>query len=47
MAIWGRGADDLFVVPTIAFRQLFAFLVLGHARRRLIWFAVTYNPTAE
>jgi hypothetical protein len=38
---------DLFVVPTIAFRQLFAFLVLGHRRRQLLWFAVTENPTAE
>jgi hypothetical protein len=37
---------DLFVVPTIAFRQLFIFFVLGH-RRRLVWFAVTENPTAE
>src|SRR5947208_7446766 len=38
---------DLFVVPTIAFQQLFAFLVLGHKRRQLLWFAVTRNPTAE
>ena len=38
---------DLFVVPTIAFRQLFAFVVLGHRRRRLLWFAVTQHPTAE
>ncbi|PNE10781.1 MAG: hypothetical protein CR217_12440 [Beijerinckiaceae bacterium] len=38
---------DLFVVPTIAFRQLFAFLGLGHRRRQLLWFAVTQNPTAE
>ena len=38
---------DLFVVPTIAFQQLFAFLVLGHRRRQLLWFAVTQNPTAE
>ena len=38
---------DLFVVPAIAFRQLFAFLVLGHRRRQLLWFAVTQNPTAE
>jgi hypothetical protein len=37
----------LFVVPTITFQQLFAFLVLGHERRRLLWFAVTCNPTAE
>jgi hypothetical protein len=27
------------VVPTIAFQQLFAFLVLGHKRRQLLWFA--------
>jgi Integrase core domain len=35
------------VVPTITFQQLFAFLVLGHERRRLLSFAVTRNPTAE
>jgi transposase InsO family protein len=40
-------AIDLFVVPTIAFQQLFAFLVLGLDRRQLLWFAVTRNPTAE
>jgi transposase InsO family protein len=43
----GIAAIDLFVVPTIAFQQLFAFLVLGHKRRQLLWFAVTRNPTAE
>jgi transposase InsO family protein len=43
----GIGAIDLFVVPTIAFQQLFAFLVLGLDRRQLLWFAVTRNPTAE
>src|SRR6266699_5752959 len=43
----GIASIDLFVVPTIAFQQLFAFLVLGHERRRLLWFAVTCNPTAE
>ena len=37
----GIASIDLFVVPTIAFQQLFAFLVLGHERRRLLWFAVT------
>jgi transposase InsO family protein len=26
---------------------LFAFLVLGHGRRRLLWFEVTRHPTAE
>jgi hypothetical protein len=35
------------VVPTIAFQQLFACLVLGHKRRQLLWFALTRNPTAE
>ena len=43
----GIASIDLFVVPTIAFQQLFACLVLGHKRRRLLWFAVTRNPTAE
>jgi hypothetical protein len=43
----GIASIDLFVVPTIAFQQLFALLVLGHERRRLLWFAVTCNPTAE
>jgi hypothetical protein len=40
-------AIDLFIVPAIAFRQLFTFLVLGHRRRQLSWFAATQNPTAE
>jgi hypothetical protein len=35
---------DLFVVPTIAFRQLFAFLVLGHRRRQMLGFAMSQNP---
>src|SRR6266566_355837 len=39
----GIAAIDLFVVPTIAFEQLFAFLVLGLDRRQLLWFAVTRN----
>ena len=43
----GLASIDLFVVPTIAFHQLFAFLVLGHKRRQLLWFAVTRNPKAE
>src|SRR5271165_3901289 len=43
----GFASIDLFVVPTIAFEQLFAFLVLGHGRWRLLWIAVTRNPTAE
>jgi hypothetical protein len=43
----GIASIDLFVVPTIAFEQLFAFLVLGHGRRQLLWFAVTRHPTAD
>jgi hypothetical protein len=42
----GIASIDLFVVPTIAFEQLFAFLILGHGRR-LLWIVVTRNPTAE
>jgi transposase InsO family protein len=40
-------AIDLCVVPTINFECLFAFLVVGHGRRRLLWFAMTRHPTAE
>jgi len=40
-------AIDLCVVPTLRFECLFAFLVLGHDRRQLLWFAVTRHPTAE
>jgi len=40
-------AIDLCVVPTLTFERLFAFLVVGHGRRQLLWFAVTCNPSAE
>ena len=40
-------AIDLCLVPTVKFECLFAFLVVGHGRRRLVWFAVTRHPTAE
>jgi transposase InsO family protein len=40
-------AIDLCVVPTLTFERLFAFVVLSHGRRQLLWFAVTRNPTAE
>ena len=40
-------AIDLCVVPTVSFERLFAFVVVGHGRRRLLWFAVTRRPTAE
>jgi transposase InsO family protein len=40
-------AIDMCVVPTLTFERLFAFLVLGHGRRHLLWFEVTRHPTAE
>jgi transposase InsO family protein len=40
-------AIDLCVVPTLTFGYLFAFLVVSHGRRQLLWFAVTAHPTAE
>jgi transposase InsO family protein len=39
-------AIDMFVVPTLSFERLFAFLVLGHGRRQLLWIEVARHPTA-
>jgi transposase InsO family protein len=38
---------DLFVVPTMAFKLLFGFVVVWHGRRRVVSVAVTAHPTAE
>jgi len=38
-------AIDMFVVATATFRLLYALVVLGHGRRRIIHVAVTQNPT--
>ena len=38
---------DLFVVPTIGFDLLYAFVIVRLDRRDLIWINVTANPTAE
>ena len=35
------------MVQTVTFDRLFAFLVVGHGRRELLWFAVTRHPTAD
>jgi transposase InsO family protein len=43
----GIASIDLFVVPTVAFEQLYAFVILGHGRLTLLWYAVTAHPTAE
>jgi transposase InsO family protein len=40
-------AIDMCVVPTLTFERLFAFLVLGHGRRQLLWFEVARHSTAE
>ena len=40
-------AIDLCVVPTLHFERLFAFVIIGHGRRQLLWFAVTRHPTAK
>src|SRR5271169_5101148 len=40
-------AMDLFVVPTIGFDLLYAFIIVCLGRRDLVWINVTTNPTAE
>jgi hypothetical protein len=39
-------AMDFFVVPTVTFRLLYAFIILSHERRRVVHFHVTTAPTA-
>jgi putative transposase len=38
---------DFFVVPTATFRVLFVFVVLSHARRRVLHFQVTAHPSQD
>jgi transposase InsO family protein len=38
---------DFFVVPTVAFKVLYVFIILAHARRRIVHFNVTEHPTAQ
>ena len=40
-------AMDLFVVPTIGFDLLYAFVIMRLDRRDLVWINVTVTPTAE
>jgi transposase InsO family protein len=40
-------AMDLFVVPTIGFDLLYAFVIVRLDRRGIVWINVTTNPTAE
>jgi putative transposase len=37
---------NFFTVPTVTFRVLFVFVVLGHQRRKVLHFNVTDAPTA-
>jgi transposase InsO family protein len=37
---------DFIIVPTVAFRPLYGFIILHHDRRRIVHFGVTQNPTA-
>jgi transposase InsO family protein len=43
----GIASVDFLVVPTLSFERLFAFIILGLSRRRLLWIGVTAHPTAE
>ena len=38
---------DLFVVPTISFDLLYAYIIVRLDRRELVWISVTTHPTAE
>jgi len=38
---------DFLLVPTVTFKVLFVFIVLAHARRRIVHFNVTEQPTAQ
>jgi len=40
-------AMDLFVVPTLGFTLLYAFVIVRLDRRHLVWVNVTTYPTAE
>ena len=40
-------AIDFFTVPTVTFRILYVFIVLEHARRRIVHFNVVTHPTVQ
>jgi len=43
----GIAAMDFLVVPTVRFRLLYAWFVIGHGRREIIHFGVTAHPTSS
>ncbi len=40
-------AADFLVVPTVRFKVFYVFIILCQARRQVVHFNVTTNPTAE
>ncbi len=40
-------AIDFFIVPTIKLKMLWAFVVLSHDRRRIVYTAVTHHPSPK
>src|ERR1700730_9950204 len=40
-------AMDLFVVPTIGFDLLYAYIIVRLDRREMVWISVTTHPTTE
>jgi hypothetical protein len=40
-------AMDFFTVPTVIFRVLYCFFVIGHDRRRILHINVTRHPTSQ
>ncbi len=42
----GIAAMDFIVVPTVRFRLLYAWFVIGHGRREIIHIGVTAHPTS-
>ena len=43
----GITSMDFVIVPTIGFKLLYCLVILSHARRKIIHYAVTRIPTAE
>jgi putative transposase len=43
----GIAAMDFFVVPTLFFKRLYCFFIIDHHRRRILYFNVTFHPTAR
>ncbi len=43
----GITAMDFLVVPTVRFRLLYAWFIIGHGRREILHFGVTAHPTSS